>query len=127
MKHVLISILIIISPVFVIQRAVAQAPTHVTPAAFTTKVNQLDSYIAAGDTIHARSTWSDVHTMMLSVLAVSKQSIYGATSPSDKATHVSILDNQQAIYFDVWGLKNNLIANRTSLHTRLGDFGATIY
>jgi hypothetical protein len=125
MRQILIILAIIISPLFVMQSALAQ--THVTTAAFTAKVNLLDSYIAAGDTLHARITWSDVHTMMLSVLAVSKQSIYGATSPADKASHVSILDNQQNIYFTVWGLKNNLVANRTPLHTKLSDFGATIY
>jgi hypothetical protein len=130
MKHIVLAcfLFIAIPSITFTQTAIAQAaPPHVTLATFTAKVNLLDSYIAAGDMTNAQLTWNDVHTMMLNVLAVSKQSIYSATSPADKSTHVTILDNQQNIYFVVWGLKNNLATNRTALHTKLNDFGATIY
>jgi len=116
------------TPSFV-QHASAQvtAPTPTTAADFSAKVNLLDSYIGAGDMTNATATWTVVHNMMLNVLRVSKYSIYSATSPADKASHESILQNQSVIYRDVWTLKTDLVANRTALHTKLVAFGATIY
>jgi hypothetical protein len=110
------------------QQASAQTATiPVTAAAFTAKVNLLDSYIAAGNMAAANTTWTDVHGMMLSVLGKSKTSIRSAATTADKTNHTTILENQQTIYWDVWNLKSNLTANRTALHTKLGEFGATIY
>lgn len=110
------------------QQASAQATgTPVTPAAFTAKINLLDSYIAAGNIAAANTTWTEVHGMMLSVLSKSKMSIRNATTTADKNTYTTILGNQQTIYWDVWNLKSNLTANRVPLHTKLGEFGATIY
>ncbi len=110
------------------QNAVAQTTfTPVTLSAFTAKVNTLDAYIAASNMTAAQTTWNEIHTMMLSVLHTSKESIYGATSPADKSAHVTILENQRTIYQVCWELKNNLTANRAVLHTKLGEFGATIY
>ncbi len=108
-----------------IQRAAAQ--TTVTLATFTAKVNQLDAEIAASNMTAAAATWGDIHTMMVSVLKTSKESIHHATSPADKTAHETILQNQQTIYFVIWDLKNNLATNRAALHTKLGEFGATIY
>ncbi len=107
------------------QKAAAQ--TTVTLATFTAKVNQLDAYIAASNMTAATTTWGEIHTMMLSVLKTSKESIHHATSPADKTAHETILQNQQTIYFVIWDLKNNLVTNRAPLHTKLGEFGATIY
>ena len=75
----------------------------------------------------ANTTWTEVHNMMLSVLAVSKQSIYGATSPADKDAHVLILNNQTSAYHEVWALKTDLALNRAAIHTKLVAFGALIY
>lgn len=99
----------------------------VTLADFTTKINLMDSYIAASNILAATTTWNEVHTMMMNVLGKSKQSIYGATSPADKDAHVLILQNQQDIYHAIWALKTDLALNRTAIHTKLVSFGATIY
>ncbi|MCD6013872.1 MAG: hypothetical protein K0Q79_3734 [Flavipsychrobacter sp.] len=110
------------------QQASAQtATTPVTPSAFTSKVNLLDSHIAAGNMTAANTTWTEVHGMMLSVLSKSKTSIRSAATTADKTTHTSILENQQNIYWAVWNLKTNLAANRVPLKTKLDEFGATIY
>jgi len=110
------------------QPATAQtAPTPTTSAAFTAKINLLDSYIASGDMTDAQSTWTDVHNMMKNILSVTKYSIYTAATPADKTTYQGIMNNQSTIYFQVWNLKNNLAANRADLHTKLVAFGATIY
>jgi hypothetical protein len=112
-----------------VQQASAQSTpiTHTTLADFTAKINLMDSYIGAGNMTAAQSTWEDVHKMMLNVLAVSKQSIYSATSPADKDNHVAILQNQQTIYFQIWKMKPDLATNRSAIHSKLVDFGATIY
>ena len=130
MKRILFAcfLFMAIAPVTYTQKAIAQAPpARVTLSAFTAKVNLLDSYIAAGNTTASNATWNEVHTMLTSVLKASKESIYNATSPADKASHVSILENQQNIYYVIWDLKNNMPVNRTALHTKLNEFGATIY
>ena len=116
------------TPTF-IQDAAAQvtAPTPTTASAFTAKINLMDSYIAAGNMTLAQSTWTEVHNMMLNVLAVSKYSIYSATSPADKSGHETILQNQSTFYFQAWNLKTDLATNRAAIHAKLVEFGATIY
>ena len=109
-----------------VQHASAQS-VHVTASAFTTEVNLLDSYIAAGNMTVAQNTRDSVHAMMLNVLKYSKTSIYNATSAADKTTYQTILKNQVDIYQTVWGLKTDLATNRAALHTNLGLFDATIY
>ena len=103
------------------------APTPTTLAAFTAKVNLMDSQIGAGDLASAQATWLEVHSMMINVLAVSKYSIYSATTPADKTAHETILGNQRTIYYQVWALKPDLATNRVAIHTKLNAFGATIY
>jgi len=114
---------------YFIQQAAAQitAPTPTTATAFTAKINQLDSYIGAGDMTDAQATWTEVHNMMLNVLAVTKYSIYTATTPTDKTTYEGIMHNQTTIYYQIWPLKTDLATNRVALHTKLISFGATIY
>ncbi len=130
MKRILLAcfLLTAVCTVTFTQNAAAQSTyTTVTLSAFTTKVNQLDAFIAASDMTSAQATWLEVHNMMLSVLHTSKESIHGATTPSDKATHIAILENQRTIYSTVWELKTNLALNRTAIHLKLNEFGATIY
>lgn len=128
MKHILFVLFLLTftcSANFVQQASAQTVP--VTHASFTAKVNQMDTYIGAGNMTMAQTTWNDVHDMMLAVLAVSKKSIHDATSPADKTNHTNILTNQIAIYNDVWQLKTNLSVNRVAIHTKLGLFNATIY
>jgi len=130
MKRILFAIFLLtaICSVSFIQTANAQTtPTPVTLAEFTAKINLMDTYIGAGDMTNAQTTWQEVHSMMLRVLAVSKYSIANATTPADKAAHVTIINNQRDIYSIVWGLKPDLATNRVALHTKLVEFGATIY
>lgn len=130
MKHFLLALFLTTGTctVGLQQHAVAQtSTTPVTAAAFTTKIDLLDSYIAAGNLTSAQATWTEVHGMMLSVLGKSKTSIRTATTTADRDAHIAISDNQQTIYWAVWNLKNNLTTNRAALHTKLGEFGATIY
>lgn len=128
MKRILLACFLLTATCTVsfVQHATAQS-SSTTLADFTAKVNLLDSYIGAGDTTNMRVTWTAVHTMMLNVLRVSKVSIQTATTPADKSAHIAILDNQRTLYTTIWSLKNNMVANRVTLHSKLGDFGATIY
>jgi len=125
MKRILFACFLIVA--FCTQRAAAQAVVHVTAAEFTAEVNLLDSYIGAGNMAAANTAWDSVHHMMLHVLGYSKKSIHEAATPAEKTTYSTILTNQRTIYQAIWPLKNNLTANRTVLHTKLGEFDATIY
>jgi|GEM_PF-1733824 len=102
-------------------------PPVVTLAAFTAKVNQMDALIGTGDMTGAQAKWQEVHTMMMNVLATSKYSIYTAATTADKDAHIAILVNQRNKYAEIWALKPDLAANRTAIHTKLGEFGALIY
>ena len=128
MKHFFLAIFLLTTTCSVTLPGIAVAQTTtVTLAAFTTKVNLLDSYIAAGNMAAANSTWTEVHNMMLNVLAKSKTSIRSATTTTDKDAHISILQDQETKYWAVWNLKTNLATNRAAIRTKLGEFGATIY
>jgi hypothetical protein len=128
MKRILLAcfLLTAVCSMSAITRSSAQV-VHVTAAAFTTQVNLLDSYIGAGNMTAATATWDTVHHMMIEVLSYSKNSINLATTPSDKAAFLAILDTQRNLYKAILPLKSDLAANRTLLHSKLGEFDATIY
>lgn len=130
MKRILLSCFLLTAVIGVapIQHASAYSATApVTTAAFTAKVNLMDTQIGAGNITAAQATWDEIHNMMLSVLAVSKTSIQGAATPAIKASHETILSNQIVIYQAAWNLKPNLAANRVPLKAKLLEFAATIY
>ncbi len=131
MKRVLLSCFLLaatvgVTSVLPVSAYAAPAGTPVTQAAFNTKVNLMDSHIAAGNMTAAQATWQEIHTMMLSVLGASKTNIQGATTPAAEASFRSILENQTAIYNIVWGLKTDLATNRAAIHAKLGEFSLTI-
>jgi len=107
--------------------AYTPAPAAVTTAAFNAKVDLMDSQIGAGNITAARATWEEIHDMMLNVLGVTKNSIRTATTPAAEASFRTILNNQTTIYQTIWGLKPDLAGNRVALHSKLGEFSATIY
>ncbi|GAA4465582.1 hypothetical protein GCM10023093_18030 [Nemorincola caseinilytica] len=132
MKRVLFALFMLTATIGVtsVQPVSAYTPAPaapVTQSAFNAKVNLMDTQLGDGNITAAQATWEEIHTMMLSVLATTKTSIQTASSPAVEASYRSILDNQIAIYRVVWGLKPNLAANRAAIHTKLGDFSATIY
>ena len=128
MKRILLACFLLTATCSVtfVQKATAQT-TPVTQASFTEKVNQMDAYIAAGNMTSAQATWEQVHQMMITVLGVTKASIRDAATPAVKASYVTIMQNQRTIYNAIWELKPDLAGNRTALHTKLGEFDATIY
>lgn len=106
------------------QIAAAQTTT-VTVTDFNAKIALLDSYIAAGDMTNAQTTWSQVNTMMIAELGVTKANIAGAATPAVATTYTTALQNQTLIYRQAWTLKNDLTTNRTALHTQLVSFAGT--
>lgn len=130
MKRILFAIFMLTATMSVtsVQTASAYSPAPiVTQAAFTAKVNLMDTQIGAGNTTAAQATWTEIHDMMLVVLGVTKNSIRTAATPAAEASYRTILDNQTTIYQAIWQLKTNLTANRVPLHTKLGEFALTIY
>ncbi len=129
MKRILLACILVAATCTVgsIQRASAQTVTHISASAFTAEINLLDSYIGAGNMTAAQSTWDTVNNMMISVLGYTKNSIRTAATPADKTTYTNLVTNQRTIYQTIWTLKTDLAANRVALHTKLGEFDATIY
>ena len=107
-----------------IQHASAQA---VTAASFNVQVNQMDTYIGAGNLTMAQATFDSLNAMMKSVLGVTKNSISSAATPADKATYQGIIRNQINLYHAIWPLRTDLATNRAAIHAKLEDFDATIY
>ncbi len=128
MKRILVAcfLLTALCTVTSVQRSSAQV-THVSAAEFTVQVNLLDSYIAASNMTAAQATWDTLHRMMGNVITYTKHSIDGATTSTDKAAYSTLMKTQRDLYKTILPLKVNLAANRTMLHTRLGEFDLTIY
>ena len=128
MKHILLAcfLLTAVCTVGSVSRSTAQV-THVSASDFTTQVNLLDSYIAAGNTTGTNSTWNTLHNMMVQVLSYTKNSINTAGTPADKAAFETLMKTQRNIYGTILSLKTDFVANRTLLHTKLVAFDATIY
>lgn len=103
------------------------AATPVTQADFTAKVNLMDAQIGAGNITAAQATWNEIHQMMLAVLATTKYSIRDAATPAAKDSYMAIMNNQTTIYYAIWALKTDLATNKVAIHTKLGEFNATIY
>jgi hypothetical protein len=112
---------------FVTVASAQSVPPTVTLADFTAKINLMDSYIGSGDMTNANTTWLQVHSMMMNLLATTKYSIFSATTPAAKSSFQTIMMNQQNIYTQIWALKPDLATNRTAIHAKLVEFGATIY
>jgi len=130
MKRILIAcfLLTATSSVTFVQQATAHAAPApaVTSAAFTAKINLMDAQIAAGNMTAAQATWNEVHQMELTVLATTKSNIASASTPALKDSYMAVMNNQYALYTDIWALKTDLATNRTAIHTKLVSFGATI-
>jgi hypothetical protein len=105
------------------QKVLAQ--TTVTVADFTAKVNLLDTYIGAGNTTMAQSTWTEVHNMMIAELGITKSNIATAANPTIAASYMTTMQTQQSLYSEIWALKTDLTLNRVALHTKLLAFAAT--
>ena len=106
------------------QQATAQA---VTQSSFMAKVNTMDTYIGAGNLTAAQTTWSDIHADMITVLAVTKNSIRTAATPADVTNYTNIMTNQRNIYTPLWQMHTDLVTNRVAIHDQLVLFDATIY
>ncbi|MBC7554194.1 MAG: hypothetical protein H7257_09460 [Taibaiella sp.] len=125
MKRILLSCFLITAACAgTIQKAHAQS-SAVSVAAFTAKVNLLDSFIFVGDMTHANTTWTEVHNMLLAELAVTKGNIASASSAAASTSYTTVMNNQYSIYNVIWSLKADLATNRAALHTKLNDFAAT--
>lgn len=112
--------------------SVQQAMAHAAPAgsftlaAFTTKINLMDSQIGAGNITAAQATWNEVHTMLMDALHDTKEGIRDAATPAAKDAQMAKYNNQWNIYQEIWNLKPELAANRAAIHAKLVAFGATI-
>jgi len=129
MKRILLSCFLLTAVLGVtnVQQASAYTATApVTAASFTAKVNLMDSQIGAGNITAAQATWEEINTMMMTVLGVTKSNIASAATPAAKSSYETILNNQTLIYRAAWNLKPNLAVNRVAIHTKLGEFAATI-
>jgi hypothetical protein len=110
------------------QAAMAQTTAAVTTATFAAKSNQLDSLIGAGAMTDAQTVFMQINDMMKSVLAVTKTSIFSATSTAQHDSYYNLLTSQQIpLYQVIFRMKSDLAGNRSVLHTKLTEFGATIY
>ncbi len=126
MKRILFACFLLTASLTVtsVQHASAQS---VTAASFMAKVDEMDAYIGAGNIPMAKATFDTLNSMMIKVLGVTKASIYGATTPADKATYNAIITNQISIYQAIWKLKVDLALNRTVIRVKLQEFDLTIY
>ena len=107
------------------------SPTRptVSKADFTAKVAQLKTLLDAGNAVDGKAKWEEVHKMMLSALGVTKYKIKDAIDAHndvDKAHYTDVTINQRNLYYDIVKMRNDLVANRVSLNTKLTAFGATI-
>jgi len=126
MKRILLACFLL-TAVFTLTSVTKSSAQAITTATFMVKVNQMDTYIGAGNMTAAQTTWNDIHADMLTVLAVTKNSIHSAATPADVTYYTGIMTNQRTIYFVIWPLHTDLLLNRVALHTNLTSFGATIY
>ena len=126
MKRILLACLLLTATCTLLstQQATAQA---VTQASFIAKVNTMDTQIGAGNITAAQTTWADIHSDMLTVLAVTKNSIRTAATPADVTYYTNIMTNQRNLYTPIWQMHTDLVTNRTAIHDKLVAFDATIY
>ncbi len=105
------------------QKANAQAVVTVTD--FTAKVNLMDTYLAAGNMTMAQTTWNEIHTMMMTELGTTKSNIASAATPAVASSYTTVMQNQYALYQQIWAMKTDLATNRAPIHTKLLAFAAT--
>ncbi len=126
MKRVILAVCFLIASTVSYNASAQSAVAAVTASAFNAKVSQLDSYLGSGDTASARTTWNEIHNMMLQEFGAIKYQISTATSSTTVATYMNLHDTQYTYYKQAWGLKNDLVSNRTAIHTALMNYSGTL-
>jgi hypothetical protein len=129
MKRILLACFLLTATctILTIQPTTVLAAPVITQASFQVKVNALDAFIAAGNMTAAQAKWDDIHEDMIAVLAVTKASIAGSTTPADVTHYTNIMTNQRDLYAPVWQMHTDLVTNRTAINTKLTAFANTIY
>ena len=109
-----------------VQPAAAQEANSVSAADLTTKANQFDAQIVAGDVAAEKATWAQINNLLKAELRITKGKIMSAATPGDQATYIKLNQDQYKLYNTIWKLSKDLVTNRVALHDQLKLFAATI-
>jgi len=120
MKQILLSILIIAASWQVSQ---AQA---VTKSAFSENIALLDKYIGNGDMANANASFDEIKGQMRKVLHDNKINVANATTESAKNEYLNKIKTEGDLFNVIWKKRNDLPANRASLHEKLNEFALTL-
>ena len=104
----------------------AQEANAVSATDLTTKANQFDAQIVAGDVAAEKATWAQINNLLKAELRITKGKIMSAATPGDQATYIKLNQDQYKLYNTIWKLSKDLVTNRVALHDQLKLFAATI-
>lgn len=99
---------------------------QVSKAEFNTKVSQLNTLLDQNKADEAKIVWEDVHKMMMASMSNIKTKINEASSNTDKDKLTNLMKGQFAIYSAVIKVRDNMVQNKTTIKTKLKEFGAGI-
>ena len=128
MKNVLLACLLLVATG---SMSYAQAPRPTASKSdFTTKVNDLNSLILAGNMTAAQAKWDDINKIAINEFGVLKFRIKDdeATGNTADKTHCQALNaSQRTLFSDAVALKNNMATNRAALIAKLTSFAADMF
>jgi hypothetical protein len=102
------------------------ATPTLTKAGFTEKVNQMDAYIGQRQIESAKTSWEEVHKLMMAQFASIKVHAKAATTEAEYQKYVTLVKTEEEIYRTIWEMKTDLATNRNAIHAKLLEFAKYI-
>ena len=129
MKRIFLACCIIATSYTVTMAQSAQTSTTntVDKAAFIAKINQLNTFLSAGDSISAAPVFKDLKVMMGKQLGTCKEGIGVAATQDEKTRILNKLRDEQTYYSHVMiASHQGIIANRATINTNLQSFSQSL-
>ena len=128
MKNILLACLLL-AATSTISYAQAPRPTA-SKSDFTTKVNDLNTLILAGNLTAAKTKWDQINTIAINEFGVLKFRIkddVASGNTADNAHCQALNSSQRALFLDAISLKDNMATNRAALIAKLTAFAADMF
>jgi hypothetical protein len=102
--------------------------TPVSHAAYVAKVNELNTAIAAHNSVAAETLFGEVNQMVNDEMKVVRYKMRDATSAAERTKYVDLTKTQRGLFSNVMNMKQSgsMTENRVQLIEALNAFGATI-
>jgi hypothetical protein len=103
--------------------------TRITKSGFNAKAGQLNTLLDQSRADEAKSTWDEIHKMMMSEMTDIKYAMREAISTNNTAEVnrlKSVIQTQFAAYSSIIKVRSNMVQNKALIKAKLNEFSTRI-